>query len=124
MGYPECVLTRNRKGETEVRRLLGRGAFVKYDYIYSETGKQAENGKTSIILKTQKRPTANAKQGLPGEQGSPITNISNQSGEEHYFLIPIKGGRFLAIRERGSKPSRRFWDPARGKAVGLTDMRI
>ena len=94
MEYPECVLTKNKKGETEVRRLLEKGVFVKYDYIYPETGKQAEKGKLSIILKTPR-------------------------GEEHYFLIPLKGVRFLAVKPKEEKPGRRFWDPRKGKAVGI-----
>lgn len=94
MDYPESVLTRNKKGETEVRRLLEKGVFVKYDYIYPGTGKRAEKGKLSIILKT------------PG-------------GEEHYFLIPLKGEKFLAIKPKEEKPNRKFWDPGKGKAVGI-----
>lgn len=94
MKYPESVLTKNRKGEVEVRRLLDKGSFVKYDYIYPGTGKQAEKGKLSIILKTPE-------------------------GEEHYFLIPLKGGRFLAVKPKEDKAGRKIWNPGKKKAVGI-----
>jgi len=84
MRYPESVLTVNSKGEKEVRRLVRRGEFVEYDYIDPETGETKEKGKRSIVLKTEK-------------------------GQEHYFLIPIKGNRFLAIAEKGWK-KRELWD--------------
>ncbi len=85
--FPESVLTKNQKGETEIRRLIDKGRFVRYDYIYPNSGKQAEKGKFSIILK-------------------------NEAGkEEHYFLIPIKEGRFLTvIPKEDEKKERRVWD--------------
>lgn len=84
--FPESVLTKNKKGETEIRRLIDKGRFVRYDYIYPNSGKQAEKGKFSIILK-------------------------NEAGkEEHYFLIPIKGGRFLTVIPKEEKKERRVWD--------------
>jgi len=87
MKYPESVLTRNRKGGVEVRRLLSRGSFVKYDYILADSGRVSEGGKFSIILKPE------------GEEGK----------EEHYFLIPMKGGRLMAIPEKSAK-ERKVWN--------------
>ncbi len=84
MKYTESVLTKNRKGETEVRRLVSRGRFVKYDYILADSGKVSEGGKFSIILKDEK------------------------GKEEHYFMIPMKG-RFMAIPEKTTKP-RKVWN--------------
>ena len=84
MEYPEPVLTRNRKGEPEVRNLLERGEFFRYNYTDPRTGKVMESGKTSIILKSDK-------------------------GERHLFLIPVKGGRMLAIEDR-EKKARSVWD--------------
>ena len=84
MEYPESVITVNRKGEKEVRRLLRRGEFVEYDYIDPETGEVKENGKKSIILKSGKN-------------------------KEHYFLIPLKNGRFLAVLDKEAK-DRKVWD--------------
>jgi len=72
MKYPESVLTKNRKGETEVRLLIDKGKFTRYTYAYPD-GRPAEGGKVSIIL-------------------------MSESGERtHYFLIPTQGGRYLAI---------------------------
>ncbi len=91
MDYPESVITINRKGEREVRRLLRRGEFVEYDYIDPETGNPVEKGKRSIVLKTPE-------------------------GEEHYFLIPLKDGRFLAVLDKDSK-ERKVWNGS--KAVDV-----
>lgn len=88
MEYPETVLTRNRKGEPEVRNLLARGEFVQYNYTDPKTGRLMESGKSSIILKSDKA----------------------DKGEQHFFLIPIKGqNRFLAILDNENK-ARHVWD--------------
>lgn len=92
-SYPGDVLTRNRKGEVEVRRLISRGSFVKYDYILESSGKVSESGKFSIILK------------------------SDDGSEEHYFMIPIKG-RWMAIPEKSTK-GRKLWDDKAKKAVEI-----
>lgn len=92
MQYPEEVLTKDKKGNLEVRTLVGKGKFVKYDYRDPKTGKILENGKFSIILKTK-------------------------DGEEHYYMIPIKG-KFLAIPIK-EENKRKVWDGK--KAVDLWD---
>jgi hypothetical protein len=84
MEYPGSVLTKNRKGDTEVRNLLERGEFTRYNYTDPETGKVVESGKMSLILKSGK-------------------------GEQHLFLIPLKNGRFLAIAD-DEKKVRHVWD--------------
>jgi len=84
MKYPPSVLTKNRKGETEVRNLLEHGEFVRYNYIDPETGRAMESGKISIILKSSK-------------------------GREHLFLVPLKNGRFLAIPDSDTG-SRSIWN--------------
>ncbi len=94
MKYPDAVLTKNKKGETEVRNLLSRGSFVKYNYIYPGTGKVAEGGKFSIILKDKK------------------------GKKEYYFMIPIKGNRFLGIPQKEKKGSK-LWDSKKKKAVNV-----
>jgi len=94
MKYPDSVLTKNKKGELEVRNLLKRGRFVEYNYIDPETGEPKEGGKKSIVLKS-------------GDT------------EEHYFLVPLKGeGRFLAILHR-EKKTRKLWNGKRD--VGMWD---
>jgi len=85
MKYPDSVLTKNRKGETEVRLLIDKGRFVRYTYVYPD-GRKAEGGKVSIIL-------------------------TNEKGEQtHYFLIPTQGGRYLAIIPKEEKENRKVWD--------------
>jgi len=92
--YPESVLTKNRKGETEVRNLISSGTFVKYNYLDPETGRPAERGKFSIITR-------------------------DKSGrQEHYFMIPVKGNRFLSITESVEK-ERHVWDSKNKKAVNV-----
>ncbi len=91
MEYPDSVITENKKGEREVRNLISTGKFVKYNYIDPKRGKQKEKGKFSIILKTR------------------------GGGEEHYFMIPLKG-RFLAIPRKEEK-QRKIWDSKNKKAV-------
>lgn len=78
--YPESVITKSRKGEIQVRTLISKGRYVKYNYKNPKTGKILENGKFSIIL----------------------------NGKEHYYMIPMKGGRFLAIPVKNGK--RKIWD--------------
>ncbi len=84
MEYPQSVLTKDRKGNPEVRNLLSKGTFVKYNYTDPKTGKPMEGGKFSIILKDK------------------------TGKEEHYFIIPLKG-RFLAIPQKEEK-NRKVWD--------------
>ncbi len=85
MEYPSSVITKNRKGENEVRNLLERGEFIRYNYTDPETGSVTESGKESIVLKSEK-------------------------GEQHLFLIPLEGkARFLAIPDR-EKKLRHVWD--------------
>jgi outer membrane lipoprotein-sorting protein len=91
MEYPKEVLTKNKKGEYEVRLLVSKGKYVKYQYMDPKTGKIVENGKFSIIMKSE-------------------------SGEEHLYLIPMKG-RFLAIPVKDEKKHRKVWDGE--KAVEL-----
>ena len=94
--YPESVLTKNRKGETEVRLLIDKGRFVRYTYIYPD-GTKAEGGKVSIILTNEK-----------GEQA-------------HYFLIPTKGGRYLAILPKEETPGGKATKSPSGKVRKVWD---
>ena len=89
MRYPADVLTKNKKGETEVRHLIERGRYVRYDYLVPGTNKRSQN-KVRLVLKGKK--------------------------QEEFFLIPIAGGRFLAI-PTPVKAGRRLWNGK--KAVGL-----
>jgi len=82
--YPETVLTKDRKGNVEVRNLVSRGKFVIYDYRDVKTFKQVENNKKKLCLK-------------------------DENGEvKEYFIIPLKGGRALLIepKEKEEKETR------------------
>lgn len=86
MEYPEDVITKNKKGQIEVRTLIRRGNFIEYDYRDPKTGKTVEAGKRSIIL-------------IDGKK------------QEHYFIIPLKQrGKFLMVVPKEEKPSRKIWN--------------
>ncbi len=95
MGYPEDVITHDRKGNPEVRMLVYRGKFVRYQYTDPKTGKLLENGKFSIILKNEK------------------------GKEEHIYLIPLPNSRFLAVWPKQEEKKRKVWDKGKKKAVSL-----
>jgi len=48
--FPEEVLTRTKKGETEVRSLIDRGRYVRYRYLHPQTGEAMEGGKVKLVL--------------------------------------------------------------------------
>lgn len=89
--YPESVITKSRKGKTEVRRLLDCGKYARYDYLDPESGARAEE-KEKLVL------------------------ISGNMTEE-YFIVPVKGGRRLMLPVE-SKGRRMVWDGE--KAVEIT----
>ena len=94
MEYPEDVITVSKKGKREVRALIDRGKFVRYEYLDPKTGEKSEN-KIKIVLLPEK-----------GEQ-------------EEYFIIPLRQeGRFLLMKAE-TKPARKVWDRNLNKAVEL-----
>jgi hypothetical protein len=94
MAYPDSVITYNKKGKPEVRWLVDKGKFVRYQYKDPKTGKLLEKGKFSIILKN--------------EQGK----------EEHFYLIPVQN-RFLAIPIKEIAKERKVWDERKKAPVEL-----
>lgn len=94
MPYPETVITKDRKGNREVRWLVDRGRFVRYQYRDPASGKLLEKGKFSLLLKNK------------------------QGREEHFYLIPIQN-RFLAIPLKEAGKKRKVWDDGNKKAAGL-----
>ena len=92
--YPEEVITVSKKGRREVRALIDRGKYVRYEYLEPETGKRSENKIKLVLL--------------------------NENGEqEEYFIIPLKQkDRFLLLKAE-VKPPRKLWDRERKKAVEL-----
>ena len=87
-AFPEDVLTRTKKGELEVRSLIDRGRFVRYNYLHPETGEPMERGKVKLVL------------------------ISASGRTEEYFIIPTKSKRDLLI-PASEKGSRMVWDGRR-----------
>lgn len=83
--FPEDVLTRTTKGEIEVRSLIDRGRFVRYNYLHPESGEPMEGGKVKIVL------------------------ISDSGRTEEYFIIPTKSKRGLLI-PAPEKGARKIWD--------------
>jgi len=79
------VLTRTKKGEIEVRSLIDRGRYVRYNYLHPETGEDMEGGKVKLVL-------------IP-ESGEP----------QEFFIIPTNPRRDLLI-PAPEKGARRIWD--------------
>ena len=90
--FPEEVLTRTKKGEIEVRSLIDRGRYVRYNYLYPETGEPMEGGKIKLVL------------------------LAEGGRTEEYFIIATKSKRDLLI-PAAEKGSRMIWDGNR--AVNL-----
>jgi len=86
--FPGEVLTRTKKGEIEVRSLIDRGRYVRYNYLHPETGEPMEGGKVKLVL------------------------IAEGGRTEEYFIIPTKSKRDLLI-PAAEKGSRMIWDGSR-----------
>ena len=83
--FPEEVLTRTKRGEVEVRSLIDRGRYVRYNYLHPETGQQMEGGKVKLVL------------------------LSESGKTEEFFIIPTKSSRDLLIPTT-EKGARKIWD--------------
>ena len=86
--FPDEVLTRTKKGELEVRSLIDRGRYVRYNYLHPDTGEPMEGGKVKLVL------------------------IAVSGTTEEYFLIPTKSKRDLII-PAVEKGERKIWDSTR-----------
>lgn len=87
-SFPAEVITRTKRGDIEVRSLLDRGRYVRYNYLHPETGEPMEGGKTKLVL------------------------ISDSGRPEEYFIIPTKSKRSLLI-PAAEKGARKVWDGTR-----------
>ncbi len=95
--FPEEVITVSKRGKREVRVLVDRGRYVRYEYLDPVTGKKSEN-KVKLVLLTE-----------DGKQ-------------EEYFIIPLKQeGRFLLLKAE-AKGNRKIWDEKKKKPVELFDI--
>jgi hypothetical protein len=86
--FPDEVLTRTKKGEVEVRSLIDRGRYVRYNYLNPETGEPMEAGKVKLVL------------------------IAEDGRVEEFFIIPMKSKRDLLI-PAAEKGARKLWDGRR-----------
>jgi len=86
--FPSEVLTRTKNGKVEVRSLIDRGRYVRYNYLDPETGESMEGGKVKLVL------------------------LSDAGRTEEYFIIPTKSKRDLLI-PASEKGARRIWDGTR-----------
>ena len=95
--YSESVLTKDKKGNLEVRNIISRGQFVMYDYRDDKTFKQVENNKKKIYLKDE----------------------NGQISE--YYIIPLKtGNRSLLITpEKPEEKPRKVWNERTEKEEDL-----
>ena len=95
--YPETVLTKDKKGNQEIRNLVSRGQFVIYDYRDIKTFKQVESNKKKIYLKDE----------------------NGQISE--YYIIPLKtGNRALLITpEKLEEKPRKVWNEKSKKEEDL-----
>ncbi len=89
--YPPEVLTRGKGGRSEVRNLLDRGRFVRYEYLDPTTGRRLEE-KVKLVL-------------------------SSGDHLEEYFVIPMKDGKRHLLISAEEKGTRRLWNGE--KAVDL-----
>ncbi len=84
-AFPEEVLTRTKKGETEVRALIDRGRYVRYNYLDPDTGEAVEGGKVKLVL------------------------LADDGKVEEFFVITTKSHRDLLI-PAAEKGARMVWD--------------
>ena len=85
VSFPDEVLTRTKKGEIEVRSLVDRGRYVRYNYLHPQTGEPMEGGKVKLVL------------------------LADDGTVEEFFVIPTKSKRDLLI-PAAEKGQRRIWD--------------
>ncbi len=90
--FPDEVLTKTKKGETEVRSLIDRGRYVRYRYLHPDTGEPMEGGKIKLVL------------------------LADSGRTEEFFVIPTKSRRDLLL-PAAEKGARKVWDGT--KAVDL-----
>ena len=83
--FPDEVLTRTKKGEVEVRSLIDRGRYVRYNYLHPDTGEPMEGGKVKLVL------------------------ISESGEAQEFFIIPTKSRRDLLL-PAAEKGPRKVWD--------------
>ena len=92
---PPETITFDRKGNKEVRLLVDKGRFVRYQYMDPPSGKIVEKGKFSIILKNEK------------------------GKEEHLYIIPLKEKKALVVWPGQEKKERMVWSNQKSRPEKL-----
>lgn len=90
MKYPEETLTKNK----EVRTLEEKGTYIKYTYIDPQTGEPIKKGKYSLILKSE-------------------------SSTRHLFIVPLKTGKSMVVKDEIDDEKRKVWDKEKNKEVDI-----
>jgi hypothetical protein len=91
MKFPESVLTKGKKGKTEVRSLDHRGSYVVCKYLDPKTMKLADR-KRKLMLRD--------------EHGKIM----------EYFIIPLKNAnRALLIMPEAEEKDRQVWNEKLGR---------
>jgi hypothetical protein len=95
--YPESVLTKDKKGNLEIRNLTSRGQFVMYDYRDLNTFRQVESSKRKLYLKDKDGKT------------------------EEYYIISLKNGNrsLLITPEKPEGKERKLWNDKTKKEEDL-----
>lgn len=93
--FPEEVITVSKKGKREARNLIGRGRFVKYNYVDPETGKIGEN-KYRLVLQLE------------------------DGNREEYFVLPTSNDKRFLMVPAQEKEGRKIWDGK--KSVDLNEL--
>ena len=86
MQYQGSVKTKDRKGNEEIRLLVVKGQYVRYQYLDSNINKIVQKGKTSIILKSEDK-------------------------QEHLCIIPLKDNKYLLVKPKEDEKQRKVWNP-------------
>jgi hypothetical protein len=95
--YPESVLTKDKKGNLEIRNLVSRGQFVMYDYRELNSFRQVESNKKKLYLK-------------------------DKDGKiEEFYIIPLKTGNrsLLIIPDKPEGKPRKVWNDKTKKEEDL-----
>ncbi len=83
--FPEDVITTSKKGKKEVRNLISKGKFVKYNYLDPENGLITEK-KYRLVLQ------------------------DCNGFREEYFIIPTSDGKKFLMIPADEKEGRKIWD--------------
>jgi hypothetical protein len=91
MEFPDTVITKGKRGTSEIRTLDSRGRFVICKYLDPKTLKPADP-KRKLMLR-----------------------LENGKVEE-YFIVPLKNSRALLISGKSDEKERQIWNETSKRA--------